>query len=88
MSDQFLGQIPIFGFTFAPAGFAQRNGQLIAINQNQALFALLGTTYGAGTESVPSRCRTCKGRFPLHFEQGVGLSLSNLGQAGARKPIR
>jgi microcystin-dependent protein len=46
MSEQFLGQISIFGFTYAPTGFAPCNGQLLAINQNQALFILLGTTNG------------------------------------------
>ncbi|HEY1806683.1 MAG TPA: tail fiber protein [Terracidiphilus sp.] len=46
MSTPFLGQISVFGFNFAPTGWALCNGQSLAINQNQALFSLLGTTYG------------------------------------------
>ena len=44
--DPFLGEIRAFGFNFAPVGWAQCNGQLMQINQNTALFSLLGTTYG------------------------------------------
>jgi microcystin-dependent protein len=44
--DPFIGEIRAFGFNFAPRGWAQCNGQLMPIAQNQALFALLGTTYG------------------------------------------
>src|SRR5947209_19120319 len=46
MSTPFMGQIEIFSFNFAPKGWAQCNGQLLPVNQNQALFALLGTMYG------------------------------------------
>ena len=46
MSTPFLGQISTFSFNFAPKGFALCNGQLVPINQNQALYSLLGTTYG------------------------------------------
>src|ERR1700712_334237 len=46
MSTPFMGQIEIFSFNFAPKGWLQCNGQLLAINQNQALFSLLGTAYG------------------------------------------
>src|ERR1700759_4655229 len=46
MATPFLGQLDIFSFNFAPKGYAQCNGQLLPINQNQPLFALLGTTYG------------------------------------------
>lgn len=46
MAEPFLGEIRLFTFGFAPQGWAQCNGQLMAINQNQALFALLGTMYG------------------------------------------
>jgi len=44
--NPFLGEIEIFAFSFCPVGWAPLNGQLLAINQNRALFALLGTTYG------------------------------------------
>jgi microcystin-dependent protein len=46
MSEPFVGEIRMFGFGFAPQGWAPCNGQLLPINQNQALFSLLGTTYG------------------------------------------
>ena len=46
MSEPFLGEIKIASFNFAPKGWALCNGQLLPINQNQALFSLLGTTYG------------------------------------------
>jgi microcystin-dependent protein len=52
MASPFLGEIRIFSFAFAPKGWALANGQIMAINQNQALFALLGTTYGGnGTQT-------------------------------------
>jgi microcystin-dependent protein len=47
MMDPYLGEIRLVGFNFAPQGWAFCNGQLLAISQNQALFSLLGTTYGA-----------------------------------------
>lgn len=52
MSTPFLGEIRVFSFNFAPKGWAMCNGQLLPISQNQALFALLGTTYGGNGEST------------------------------------
>ena len=52
MSTPFLGQVSIFAFNFAPKGWTLCNGQLLAINQNQALFALLGTTYGGNGQTT------------------------------------
>ena len=46
MADPFVGEIRIFGFNFAPTGWAQCNGQLLPISQNTALFSLLGTNFG------------------------------------------
>jgi microcystin-dependent protein len=52
MAEPFLGEIRIFSFSFAPKGWAQANGQFLPINQNTALFSLLGTTYGGnGTQT-------------------------------------
>jgi microcystin-dependent protein len=51
MSTPYLGEIRIFSFAFAPRGWALANGQTMAINQNQALFALLGTTYGGNGQT-------------------------------------
>jgi microcystin-dependent protein len=50
--NQFLGQLALVGFSFAPSGWAFCNGQILPINQNQALFALIGTTFGGnGTQT-------------------------------------
>lgn len=65
MSEPFLGQISIFSFGFAPRGWAMCNGQLLPINQNQALFALLGTTYG-GNGQTNFALPNLQGRVPLH----------------------
>lgn len=51
MPDPFLGEIRLFGFTFAPDGWEQCNGQLLPINQNQALFSLLGTRFGGNGQT-------------------------------------
>lgn len=61
----FLGEIQIFAGTFAPRGWAFCNGQLLPINQNQALFALLGTTYG-GNGQTTFALPDLRGRVPVH----------------------
>ncbi len=66
MSTPFLAQIEIFSFNFAPKGWAQCNGQLLPINQNQALFSLLGTTYG-GDGRVNFALPDLRGRVPISF---------------------
>ena len=69
MSTPYLGEIKIFSFNFPPKGWSFCNGQLMAINQNQALFSLLGTTYGGDgitTFALPN----LQGRVPLHFGAG------------------
>jgi microcystin-dependent protein len=76
MGTPFLSEIRIFSFGYAPKGWVQCNGQLLPINQYQALFSLLGTTYGGnGTQNfgLPN----VQGRIPLHF--GDGFSLGELG---------
>lgn len=72
MSEPFLSEIRVFSFNFAPRTWAQCNGQLLPINQNQALFALLGTTYG-GNGQTTFALPDLRGRVPLHF--GAGFSL-------------
>lgn len=72
MAEPFLAEVRICSFTFAPRGWAQCNGQLLPINQNQALFALLGTTYG-GNGQVNFALPDLRGRAPLHFGAGVAL---------------
>jgi microcystin-dependent protein len=81
--DQIIGEIRLFAGNFAPRGWAFCNGQTVAINQNQALFSILGTTYGGNgvsTFALPD----LRGRVPVHagFSQGPGLSLTSLGEMG------
>jgi microcystin-dependent protein len=76
MSTPFLGEIKIVAFNFAPRGWAFCNGQLLPINQNQALFALLGTTYG-GDGRVSFGLPNLQGRVPFHV--GNGLTLGERG---------
>ena len=65
MAEPFLSEIRIFSFGFAPKGWALCNGQLLPINQNQALFALLGTTFG-GDGRVNFGLPNLQSRVPLH----------------------
>jgi len=76
MSTPFLGEIKIVSFNFAPKGWAQCNGQLLPINQNQALFSLLGTTYG-GDGRVTFGLPDFRGRIPIHM--GGGFTLGQKG---------
>lgn len=69
MSEQFLGEIRVVAFNFPPKGWAFCNGQTLAINQNQALFALLGTMYG-GNGITTFQLPNFQGRLPLHVGQG------------------
>jgi microcystin-dependent protein len=66
MSEPFLSEIKIVSFNFPPKGWAFANGQFLPINQNQALFALLGTTYG-GNGQTTFALPNLKGRVPIHF---------------------
>ena len=66
MAEPFLSEIRLMSFTFAPKGWALCNGQLLPINQNQALFSLLGTTYG-GDGRVNFALPDLRGRAPLHM---------------------
>ncbi len=86
MSEPFLGQIMIFGGNFAPRGWAFCNGQLLPIAQNTALFSLLGTTYGGNGQSTFA-LPDLRGRAPIHFGQGPGLSNYVLGQLGGAESV-
>jgi microcystin-dependent protein len=66
--NYYLGQIGIFGFNFAPKGWALASGSIISIAQNTALFSLLGTTYG-GNGQTTFGLPDLRGRTPLHFDQ-------------------
>ncbi len=69
MSDQYLSEIRMFSFGFPPRGWAFCNGQILQINQNQALFALIGTTYG-GNGQTTFALPNLQGRVPLHMGSG------------------
>lgn len=72
MAEPFLSEIRICSFNFAPKGWAQCNGQLMPINQNQALFSLLGTTYG-GNGQTTFALPDLRGRAPIHRGNGHTL---------------
>ncbi len=84
MSEPYLSMIEAFGFGFAPKGWAICAGQALPINQNQALFALLGTTYG-GDGRITFNLPDLRGRLALGFGQGSGLSPYTLGAAGGEE---
>jgi len=67
VSEPFLGEIKPFGFNFAPKGWAMCNGQFLPINQNQALFAILGTMYG-GNGQTTFALPDLRSRSPLHWD--------------------
>lgn len=72
MAEPFLSEIRIMSFVFAPKGWALCNGQLLPINQNQALFSLLGTTYG-GDGRVNFGLPDMRARVPIHVGEGHTL---------------
>jgi len=75
MAEPYLSEIRIMSFNFAPKGWALCNGQLLPINQNQALFSLLGTTYG-GDGRVNFALPNLQGRVPIHMGNGHTLGES------------
>lgn len=75
MSEPFLAEIRLMSFGFAPKGWAFCNGQLLPINQNQALFSLLGTTYG-GDGRTTFALPNLSGRAPAHAGDGLSLGQS------------
>src|SRR6266851_2712780 len=76
MSEPFIAEIKIISWNFPPKGWAFCNGQLLPINQNQALFSILGTTYG-GNGQTTFALPNLQGRSPVHV--GSGISLGELG---------
>ncbi len=72
MAEPFLSEIRLMSFVFAPKGWALCNGQLLPINQNQALFSLLGTTFG-GDGRVNFGLPDLRGRAPIHVGSGHTL---------------
>src|SRR5687767_4109043 len=84
--DNFLAEIRIFGFNFAPTGWAFCRGQLMPISQNTALFSLLGTFYGGDGESTFA-LPNLQGTVPVQTGQGSGLSEYFLGQEGGSETV-
>jgi microcystin-dependent protein len=78
MAEPFMSEIRLMSFSFPPRGWALCNGQLLPINQNQALFSLLGTTYG-GDGRVNFALPNFQGRTPIHV--GAGNTLGQVGGA-------
>jgi microcystin-dependent protein len=84
VSDQFVGEIRIFPFNFAPKGWAMCNGQLLPISQNTALFSLLGTQFG-GNGTSNFALPNLQGCVGIHMGQGPGLSNYSEGQTGGQE---
>jgi microcystin-dependent protein len=86
MADPFIGEIRMFGGNFAPTGWALCNGQLLPISQNTALFSILGTTFG-GNGQTTFGLPDLRGRVPMNFGQGPGLTPRNLGENGGSETV-
>lgn len=84
MGTPFIGEIKIFSFDFAPKGWAVCAGQLMNINQNQALFSVLGTTYG-GNGTTTFGLPDLRGRVPIHFGTPDYGGSVNPGQTGGEE---
>ncbi len=86
MSDPFLGQISMVGFNFPPRSWALCDGQLLPINTNQALFSLLGTTFG-GDGRTTFGLPELRGRIAMHAGNGPGLSTVQQGQKSGNENV-
>lgn len=88
MSEPFLAEIHIMGFNFAPRGYAMCDGQILPINQNQALYSLLGTTYG-GDGRTSFGLPDLRGRVPVHvgLPPGGGETVSHGEKSGAESHV-
>ena len=83
-TEPFIGEIMMTGANFCPRGWASTDGQLLPINQNQALFSLLGTTYG-GDGRTTFGLPDLRGRVPLHPGTGPGLAPRRQGEKGGEE---
>ena len=84
MAETFMGEIRMVAFNFPPAGWAQCDGALMGIPQNQPLFSLLGTSYGGdgvSTFALPD----FRSRGPIHQGEGPGLSDRSIGERGGQE---
>ncbi|RZL30493.1 MAG: phage tail protein [Rubrivivax sp.] len=86
MSNPFIGEVRLFGGNFAPSGWLLCEGQRLPIAEYEALFQLIGTTYGGdgqNTFALPD----LRGRVPLHWGEGSGMSPRNPGEAGGTETV-
>lgn len=86
MSEPFVAQIMIFGFTFAPRGYAFCAGQILPISQNDALFSLVGTTYG-GDGRTTFGLPNLQARGVMNYGHGPGLSDYRLGEPSGQAAV-
>lgn len=84
--DSYIGEIRMFAGNFAPRGWAFCDGQLLPINQHQALYSILGTTYG-GDGSTTFALPDFRGRLPVQQGQGSGLTNHPLGQKFGQETV-
>ncbi|SIT12251.1 phage tail protein [Belliella pelovolcani] len=84
--EPFIGQIMMFAGNFAPRGWAFCEGQLLPISSYSALFSILGTTYG-GDGRTTFALPDLRGRGPIHFGAGPGLSPVSIGQSGGTEQV-
>jgi len=86
MGQPYIGEIRMFGGSFAPAGWAMCQGQLMPISENDTLFNLIGTTYGGDgqeTFGIPD----LQGRLPVHQGTGPGLSTQIIGEKAGTESV-
>lgn len=86
MVDCYLGEIRLFGGPYAPEGWADCTGQLLPVADNQALFSLIGTTYG-GDGSTNFRLPDLQGRVAVGAGAGTGLTARAVGQTGGEAAV-
>ena len=84
MTEPFLGEIKMVGFSFNPRGWLNCDGQLLPVSQNSALFSLLGTIYG-GDGRTSFGLPDLRGRVPIHVGEGPGLSNRTQGSHGGNE---
>ncbi len=84
--DQYIGEIRMVGFNFAPMGWALCNGQTLSVTANQALFALIGATYG-GDGRTTFNLPDLQGRVPINVGNGAGLPAYTWGQKGGAASV-
>lgn len=86
MSSPYVGEIRMFGGTFAPAGWAMCQGQLMPISQNDTLFNLIGTTYGGDAQETFG-LPDCQGRVPVHMGTASSGTTYQIGEKAGTETV-